>query len=47
MTEKLGEIVKLAAIILIIWVGFNVVDGKHNPHHSLEKAVHLIWDGYR
>jgi len=33
-------------VILVAWLCFNMVDWKHNPHHTLKRAVHLTWNGY-
>jgi hypothetical protein len=45
--EKIGNIAELIAVILILWIAANVIDWKHNPHHGLQKAVTLMWKGYR
>jgi len=31
-------------IISVLWIGACTIDKKHNPNHSLKKAIIMVWD---
>ena len=47
LLERLAELIYFVAVLFILWVIIDVIDWAHNPHHSLNRAFYLIWNGYR
>jgi len=45
--EKIANILELVAVILILWIAVNLVLPRYNPHHGLQRAITLMWNGYR
>ena len=45
--ETIANIVELIAVILILWVAVNIFIPRYNPHHGLQRAITLMWNGYR
>jgi hypothetical protein len=37
-------IISFILVLALIWIGANM-NTKVNPHHSLKRAVTLIWEG--
>lgn len=45
--EKIANIIELVAVLLILWVAVNIALPRYNPHHGLQRAISLMWHGYR
>lgn len=37
-------IISIILVMAVLWVGANM-NTKANPHHSLKRAVTIIWEG--
>jgi hypothetical protein len=47
LLERIADLLYFLAVIVILWVVVDTIDWYHNPHHSLNRAFYLIWNGYR
>lgn len=47
LIKLVTELIEIATVIFILWVTVNMINWKYNPHHGLNRAIQLIWNGYR
>jgi hypothetical protein len=39
-------VIGILLIVGAVWVSYDTINGKINPHHSLKRAIVLIWEGH-